>query len=140
MRKYLPVLALLVLCSFTLTGAANVTIVVPAAAVAEATAWCDILRAEINARTWSIEECAGEFLRRGIRQFKASQERQALRSSIDGTVRASVELFDSDFPLAVEVMRCGDGIEDNVPGVYVEECDDGNLENADGCSSTCTNE
>ena len=32
--------------------------------------------------------------------------------------------------------KCGDGFVQN----YVEECDDGNVENLDGCTSKCTDE
>jgi cysteine-rich repeat protein len=36
--------------------------------------------------------------------------------------------------------RCGNGLVEVVPGGPVEECDDGNLEDADGCSSRCRRE
>lgn len=32
---------------------------------------------------------------------------------------------------------CGNGVKDSIPGMAAEECDDGNTNSLDGCSSEC---
>ncbi len=124
----LTMLAVLALASPTL--AASLTCTVPAAEVARATELCDALRIDMRAKLseWSLTVCADELLRRGIRQFEARYtERTAVAIALETNAVAH--------PSTVVLDACGDGEKESW-----EECDDGNLDDGDGCSGRCDTE
>ncbi len=110
--------------------AASLTCTVPAAEVARATELCDALRIDMRAKLseWSLTVCADELLRRGIRQFEARYtERTAVETALQTNAIAH--------PSTVVLDACGDGEKEDW-----EECDDGNLDDGDGCSERCDTE
>lgn len=137
-RVAMATITAVLLCG-SLAYAAGLTITVPDAAVAEATARCDELRVQMRARSLSNPQCAAEFLRRGLRNFIAQQERRDVAATAQQQVRTAIQSFDEDFPVdpAIDISDCGDGTTDTEFG---ETCDDSNTTPGDGCDASCQTE
>lgn len=129
---------LLLLLLPAMVSAAQVTITVPPAVVAQVGNICDKLRIELHIRTadWSTEACAETFTRYGVRTYVERVERRSQQQTIDSAVQAEIDLFDVNWP-RIEPVRCGDSTTD---AEYGEECDDGNTTSGDGCDERCRNE
>ena len=129
--------------------ASQITIDVPNAIGSNATDICEDFRQDLRVRasTWSLKVCAEELLRVGLRVTLRDQILNEGNAATQASARTARNQFDSAFPQYGSVpgrtsppvrMFCGDGTLDNdVTIPYVEECDDGNTEDGDGCSSDC---
>lgn len=133
MRAILVILGLALLAPSA--RAADITITIPAAIVADAGVLCEALRVQlvVRAAEWTNKQCAEEFLRRGLRSFKAQASSDAARAAAVATVKADIATFDGNFPVQTPA-ACGDGTLDTEFG---EQCDDGNTTSGDGCSAEC---
>lgn len=116
--------------------AADLTVTVPAAAVAKATEMCDVLRTELHVRAadWPNDLCATMFTRIGLRVYVDRYERAGAQQTIDAAVQAEINLFDANWTPPYTAAYCGDDILDEE---YGEQCDDGNNDNGDGCDFRC---
>lgn len=152
MRRALLLLVCLVcLCSGP-GEAADVCMNVPNAMVSPARDTCEYIRItrRFAADSFGDEQCAEELFRIGLRVATRQRIEAEKEEEKQTEIRQARVTFDDLFPMAEarpgrpdppRVMQCGDGIVDNDPTIpYVEECDDGNDEDGDGCSATCTSE
>ena len=137
MRNLIVTLSILFTAGFA--SAANLTCVVPSAAITRALEMCEVLRLSmtIGSPNWSNDECATEFLRRGLRNFDAEFTRSEAQQAVRNDVRDTLLTFDTNYPVAVVEAFCSDG---TVNSEFGEECDDGNLDNGDGCDDLCQTE
>ena len=97
--------------------------------------------------SWSNKVCAEELFRRGLASIKLAIVRRDEELARQAAVQAERDAFESRFPVDTavpgrmappDIMICGDGTVDNDPTIpYVEECDDGNIANGDGCDWRC---
>lgn len=78
---------------------------------------------------WSRSFLAQNFEGAGLGPVLADGSRVLLLVSDDGS-----GLQQALYALAVRIAACGDGVRD----LAVEECDDGNAEDGDGCTAACT--
>ena len=117
-------------------SAADLTVTVPSAAVTNAVEMCELLRVEVHVRTsdWNNDLCATAFTRIGLRTVLLRYERKGQQQVVDAAVQAEVDNFDTDWPIPYTRAECGDSIVDTE---FDEECDDGNVNNGDGCTATC---
>lgn len=146
---------LLLVCALAFTSAfpASITIDVPDELSDLSNPICEQLRQTMfySPDVWTTKLCAEEFLRQGFRNFRINVVQNEARDAAVADVQTAIAVFDGTFPATApvagrtdvpRVMQCGDGIVENdaLGTGYVEECDDGNVEDGDGCSALCTNE
>ena len=136
------------LLTFLIAGpalAVQVTITVPPEIAPDLRRACDKIQADSRFESFTNEECAEYFVRLGIRQWLRSRARSAAtvahRTEIQAATSAAEDAFDTAWPSTLVQAICGNGTIENVPSLsHVEECDDGNAQNGDGCSSNCLEE
>ncbi len=123
----MKLLTILLLLIATPALAADVTCTIPTRDEARVTAVCDDLQIQMRARSsqWSLSVCLNELLRRelhseGVKLSKRNAQRDAAAASA------------TEHPDVVARAVCGDGEKESF-----EACDDGNLDDGDGCSERC---
>lgn len=81
-----------------------------------------MLRSDMQVRVtdWNNDECATEFLRRGLRDFEASTTQAASIATVKDDVSNALTAFDTDYPIQATLAFCGDSIVDTEFG---EQCD-----------------
>ena len=116
--------------------AADITITVPDAAVAELQTLCEEIRLRYRVRTsdWTNALCAQTLVRIGATDVRRRVTRRSFNQSVNSAVATDVESFHTDFPFGFTPAVCGDGTLD---GEFGETCDDGNNIDGDGCSASC---
>ena len=137
MRTIILLLALLIASPAL---AVQIEVTVPNAAVARAQELCEILRVETRYPTadWSNSICLSIMVYRGMRNFEHKAAKEAGRQAGRVTVRNALINFDANYPSTVtRGSFCGDG---DVDTEFGEQCDDGNQDDGDGCSSGCLTE
>ncbi len=145
MWRWILLLALVALPAY----AVEVTINLPDEVQTEDLPMCEELRKQMKATpaSWSSKVCVEELTRRGLREFKRDTVVRESETQRQSDLTTERDLYDARFPVdepvagrpdPPNIMRCGDGELENDPTIpYVEECDDGNDVDGDGCSA-CT--
>jgi cysteine-rich repeat protein len=97
---------------------------------------CEILRVKMTVPSarWDNDVCATEFLRRGLRDGDAAVAKNEAIDTVRDAVHDSLAEFDENHESTVVPSVCGDG---ELITEFGEECDDGNLDNGDGCDNDC---
>ena len=93
---------------------------VPQPYAARGATLCEMLRVDIPARGWDDNDCATEFLRRGLREYDAGVTRKEAAATVENDVSNALSTFDTSFPTQYTKAVCGDSIVDTEFG---EECD-----------------
>lgn len=116
----------------------QVCIDIPTSFVAPIQAKCEQLRVLQRRKTMTNEECAELTMKIGLAWLDQTTERAASQAALEATLTANQQALDNAFPGGAFYV-CGDGVEDHDPTIpYDEECDDGNNDDGDGCSASCT--
>lgn len=134
--RHLLAAALLLLA--TSAGAeVEATCTIPDVAMPKATTICEMIRLELRiaAADWGRDECATEFMRRGMREFSRSRAVAAARQTVNNAEQNDVNGFEGLFGEMFVRAFCGDGV---LQEEFGEACDDGNGDDGDGCETDCT--
>ncbi len=130
--------SILLLIAFALqSSAADLVCTVPAANVPRSIELCEELRLMLHVRSseWNNNICASQFLRAGLLAAEKAFTKREAKNFVKTAVNDAVRLYESTWDRPTTV-SCGDGILDSEPP-WNEECDDGNIIEADGCNSSC---
>lgn len=118
-------------------NAVNLTCVVPGPNVTRGVELCEELRQQLRVRSadWDNDVCASQFLRIGMLAGERQSTRRAASATVAGLVNDAVVTMQSTWPQPTRAV-CGDSTLDTETP-FLEECDDGNLTNGDGCDDGC---
>jgi cysteine-rich repeat protein len=117
--------------------AATVQCTIPDENVERTRALCEEIRKEKRIATgdWGDPQCASMLFRDGVFAREQKSREAEAQKTVQGYVTDNVNTFQATWP-AISGVVCGDSVW--VP--EFEGCDDGNLENGDGCSNVCEEE
>jgi cysteine-rich repeat protein len=133
-------IALFVLFAAVPALGATVTCTLPNDNVTRATELCDELRKRLRVRSseWDNNICASQFLRIGLLDQERRTSRNTAREAVANDVSTALNDFKSTWAVPTAAI-CGDGTLDT-EAPFLEECDDGNNTDGDGCDSACVSE
>lgn len=118
----------------SLAGAAEVTVTIPDAAVADLVQACQRMAVMERMKVPTNAECGARLIRMGANELvKDIIVRQSRVDARDALNAKRIELA-ADFPDPLTPANCGDGETDVHLG---ETCDDGNRIPLDGCDEAC---
>lgn len=139
------VVLLLASCAFAQTDPIIVSVPVPRDIAPDLREMCNSIQRANAFESFTNAQCAEHLFRLALRKYKAKKARAEVRADARTAERvagSNAEAHvDTTWPSNLVVVECGNGRVENVPALnHVEECDDGNTTNGDGCDLNCQTE